>query len=245
MRNQWFIWVLVAAVGVFVLFIFNYQRKADSVALTEIFPDQSKDQDVEYEFVDSKKEAVPAQVSVAVNPQPAVKATPQVAQVPSQTVSPTQTVPAESSTNTPSLASAAQANVSVTTVAKKNAGPKKIDFGKVESNAEPRIESKSRTSSRVANIPSTVSKSSNLSSRKNVSYTIQVASYNDRQSAEVALRGFQATGQQAYIGTRDLGAKGTKYRIYIGQYQTKSEANEKLSELKPKYQGSFVIAPAN
>ena len=217
MRNQWFIWALVAAVGVFVLFIFNYQGKQESVSLSDIFPDQDKkDSGIEYEFVNTPvKETSPSAVQTASQVSQSIpQATEQnVSQVPAAAL----TQPASA---TPPEAQMAQSKL---TAVKTNVTPKTIAFGKVEQ-PETKVETEANNLSKT-------------------SYTIQVASYPDRRSAEIALKGIQAAGQPAYMIARDLGAKGTWYRIYVGKYEKKHEANSKLSELKPKYQNSFIISP--
>ena len=252
MRNQWFIWILVVAVGVFVLYIFNYQNKQDSVSLTEIFPDKNKDDaDIEYEFVGSEKAKEPVASPAA----PAKVAAAPVAQSaqPAQTARLTQpTLQSQVQSQAKAQEPQAQPHVASSgkTASPQAASVKRVrQFGKVnewvtvtEQEPAPAPVAKVQSVARGASSPVTV-KTESASSRTNVPFTIQIGSYNDRQSAEVALKGIQAAGYPAYIGTRDLGAKGTKYRIYVGKYQSKAEANQSLSELKGKYRESFIISP--
>ena len=211
MRGQWFIWALVAAVGIFVLVIFNYQGQQDSLSLSDIFSDYDKESqedkidNIEYEFVDAPKESIPPNIPVLVSPvEPAPVAKP-VSQQLAQPV-PVSKVP-----------DAVKVSPAVS---------KPVDFGKATSNTP--IISKSV-------IPS--------ADTVNAPFTIQIASFKDRESAEVTLKGIQAAGHSAYVVSKDLGAKGTWYRIYVGKFQTKEEANQKLSEIKPNYSSSFVISP--
>ncbi|MDP2652673.1 MAG: SPOR domain-containing protein [Candidatus Omnitrophota bacterium] len=73
-------------------------------------------------------------------------------------------------------------------------------------------------------------------------FTIQVASYKEKSHAELSLKGLLAAGYPASLVAKDLGDKGTWYRIYVGSFQTKDQANEFLSKMKPEYKNSFVIS---
>ena len=243
MRNQWFIWILVAGVGVFVLFVFNYQSKQDSISLTEIFPDQ-KDSDIEYEFVkDGTKEAVPAKTQAMA--QPAQPAQPKV-QLPTQSVDQVTSQPqAQSQTQIASAAKTAPSATAAAPVKRVRQFGKVNEWTTISEEPAPAVKvARAQTPARVESPAQTESaRAASPSPRGNVPYTIQISSYNDRQSAEVALKGIQAAGYPAYIGARDLGAKGTKYRIYVGKYQSKAEADQSLSQLKGKYRDSFIISP--
>ena len=76
-----------------------------------------------------------------------------------------------------------------------------------------------------------------------IPFTIQVSSFKDKTKAELELAGLKAAGHSAYISEVDLKEKGTWYRIYVGNFATKSQADEFLSKLKPTYKDSFVISP--
>jgi len=73
-------------------------------------------------------------------------------------------------------------------------------------------------------------------------FTIQVASFKAKNRAEKALAELNKEGHSsAYIVSKDLGAKGVWYRVYIGKYDTKKQTEEFLKEIKKKYKSSFVI----
>lgn len=74
-------------------------------------------------------------------------------------------------------------------------------------------------------------------------YTIQIASFKDKKLAEEALGKIKAKVPSAYIASRDLGEKGTWYRIYAGQFQARGDAEVLLSNIKQNYDGSFIISP--
>ena len=93
---------------------------------------------------------------------------------------------------------------------------------------------------------STTEKNTGIASEPNLApipFTIQVSSFKDRTKAELALTALKAAGHPAYISEVDLKEKGTWYRIYVGNFDTKSQADEFLSKLKPAYKDSFVISP--
>lgn len=76
-----------------------------------------------------------------------------------------------------------------------------------------------------------------------VAYTIQVASHKDKQKAESLLKDLREAGHPAYLVSRDLGEKGLFYRIYVGTFSTKTEADELLTKIKNQYKDSFIISP--
>jgi len=78
---------------------------------------------------------------------------------------------------------------------------------------------------------------------KTTAYTIQIASFKDKQRAEEALVKIRTKVPSAYIGSRDLGAKGVWYRIYAGQFELRNEAEVTLGSIKKNYDSSFIISP--
>ncbi|OGW97798.1 MAG: hypothetical protein A2Z81_03660 [Omnitrophica WOR_2 bacterium GWA2_45_18] len=74
-------------------------------------------------------------------------------------------------------------------------------------------------------------------------YTIQVLSVNERARADKALEDVRKKGYEPFIVSKDLGAKGTWYRINVGKFDTKPQAEEVLSQIKKDYAGSFIISP--
>jgi len=76
-----------------------------------------------------------------------------------------------------------------------------------------------------------------------IPFTIQVASFKERNLAEKVLDDVKDKNYPAYIMPRDLGEKGVWYRVYIGKFETKSEAQEFLTQVKQNYPNSFIISP--
>tara|TARA_B100000745_G_C19939677_1_gene316753 strand:- start:5 stop:589 length:585 start_codon:yes stop_codon:yes gene_type:complete len=74
-------------------------------------------------------------------------------------------------------------------------------------------------------------------------FTIQISSFRDRGKAEEALSKLQKKDYEGFIQSRNLGAKGTWYRVYVGQFTTKQQADDYLTRVKTDYKDSFVISP--
>jgi len=72
-------------------------------------------------------------------------------------------------------------------------------------------------------------------------FTIQVASFKNEASAKKVVNELSASGHPAFVVDKDLGEKGIWYRIYVGRFQTKQEADRYISQLKDGYQNSFVL----
>ena len=78
---------------------------------------------------------------------------------------------------------------------------------------------------------------------ENIIYTIQIASSKDKAQADKKLKEVQAKGYSPYISERNLGDKGIWYRINVGQFKTKAEAEDTLNKVKADYKDSFIISP--
>ena len=73
--------------------------------------------------------------------------------------------------------------------------------------------------------------------------TVQIASVKDLLKDEEALAKIRINTQSAFISSHDLGAKGVWYRIYVGQFELRSEAEVTLNNVKQSYDSSFIISP--
>ena len=72
-------------------------------------------------------------------------------------------------------------------------------------------------------------------------FTIQVASFREEKYAQSALARLISAGFPGRIVTKDLGDKGVWYRLYVGAFQNKNEAQAYLEKLKEKYSDSLII----
>jgi len=74
-------------------------------------------------------------------------------------------------------------------------------------------------------------------------FTVQIASFKDLKNAEEALTKIRIKTPSAYISSHDLGAKGVWHRVYVGQFELRSEAEVTLNDVKQSYDSSFIISP--
>lgn len=74
-------------------------------------------------------------------------------------------------------------------------------------------------------------------------YTIQIASFQKQSMADNLKKELEGNNYAAYVASRDLGSKGTWYRVYVGQYESKTQAETALNDIKKSYSNSFVISP--
>jgi cell division septation protein DedD len=72
-------------------------------------------------------------------------------------------------------------------------------------------------------------------------YTIQVASFKEKAMADKVAAELKNKNFISHVGSRDLGEKGVWYRVYVGRYETKSQAETNLSSVKALYPDSFII----
>ena len=83
----------------------------------------------------------------------------------------------------------------------------------------------------------------NIATEPAAVYTIQIASFKNKGRAQEALAKIQTNVPSAYIGSRNLGAKGIWYRVYAGRFGQRNEAEMALSGIKQNYDSSFIISP--
>lgn len=78
----------------------------------------------------------------------------------------------------------------------------------------------------------------NLSLEKK--FTIQVASFQDKARAELVSEELKKKGYIPVISAKDLGDKGTWYRVWVGDFESEEKARELLKTLKEDYKDSFI-----
>ncbi len=72
-------------------------------------------------------------------------------------------------------------------------------------------------------------------------YVIQIVASKDQAKAQQTLEQVRAKGYpSAYLVTADLADKGTWYRIYIGGFRSKADAEGALTKVKPFYGDAFL-----
>ena len=73
-------------------------------------------------------------------------------------------------------------------------------------------------------------------------FTIQVSSFKDQKKADLFLAELRKKESTAYLLTKSLGEKGTFYRVCVGQFEQKSQAQAYFQKIKENYKDSFVIS---
>lgn len=68
----------------------------------------------------------------------------------------------------------------------------------------------------------------------NVRYTLQIASYQEKESAEEDVRKMKKLGYAAFIVPSEIEGKGKWYRVRLGSFSNKASAEKLQRELKTK-----------
>lgn len=73
-------------------------------------------------------------------------------------------------------------------------------------------------------------------------FTIQVASFKEKGMADKMAEELRKKNFVSSVGQRNLGDKGIWYRVYVGQYESKAQAEANLGAVKAIQPNSFVIS---
>lgn len=71
-------------------------------------------------------------------------------------------------------------------------------------------------------------------------FTIQAASFQDKAKADSAAGSLKKKGYLPTVEMADLGAKGIWYRVYVGGFATKEEAQGFLEAIKKDNPSAFI-----
>ncbi|WDT82550.1 MAG: SPOR domain-containing protein [Candidatus Manganitrophus sp.] len=72
-------------------------------------------------------------------------------------------------------------------------------------------------------------------------YTIQVASFADQKGAETLSQKLKKKGYEAYVAAGEVPEKGTRYRVRIGHYPSRAEAQKAAEGIQEAEKLSFLI----
>jgi cell division septation protein DedD len=72
-------------------------------------------------------------------------------------------------------------------------------------------------------------------------YTIQVASFSDKKGAETLSQKLKKKGYDAYVAAGEVPEKGTRYRVRIGHYPSRSDAQRAAERIQEAEKLSFLI----
>lgn len=94
------------------------------------------------------------------------------------------------------------------------------------------------------NVAQKTSTSLNTSVNLNGStYAVQVLSIKDKSKAIKIVDSLKQKGLEAFFQEKNLGDKGTIFRIYAGNFNQKSQAEDALSKVKGEYKDAFILVP--
>jgi len=71
-------------------------------------------------------------------------------------------------------------------------------------------------------------------------FAIQVASFHDLSRAESLVEELKKESYRAYVSPEDLEKQGRWYRVRVGNFKTKEEAESQLPKLKEKFVDCFI-----
>lgn len=72
-------------------------------------------------------------------------------------------------------------------------------------------------------------------------FSLQIGSFQEATSAQELVRQYQARGYSPKIKTLELPSKGTWYKVYIGSYSNREEADSARADVAAKYKGAPLI----
>lgn len=76
---------------------------------------------------------------------------------------------------------------------------------------------------------------------ESAAFTIQVASFKEKNYAQKALDKLKSQGYSGEVVTKDLNNKGIWHRVYVGAFQEKGEAQNYLAKIRDFYPDSLII----
>ncbi len=75
----------------------------------------------------------------------------------------------------------------------------------------------------------------------NLSYAVQLYSFQEQMRADTMVNKLKAEGVPAYAQISDLGNKGTWYRVRVGSYKSADEAKAMLVALIKDHKDSIIV----
>ena len=94
----------------------------------------------------------------------------------------------------------------------------------------------------LASAPPPASKPAGPAAATRAGYAVQVAAVNVKGEAETRVKRLQAKGYSAYVETS---ASGSSYRVRVGPFKTKGDADEAANRLKKEERVSPWVTPLN
>jgi cell division protein FtsN len=216
-KNAWLLWIFIIGVIVTIFVSFNYEGGRNLAPLSEIFPDEDKKQNVEYEFVDSDMnnvKTVEKHYDTTAHDEKMIHSK----DVSKKDISPT---------------------INKKKLTFKNGSTSSSTVGEFKTNVT-KIKIPERLKKEQASANTTVKEV--VKTRAKAAYTIQVASFKKQERANQKLEVLLKGGYEAYVKIRDLKDKGIWYRVCVGNFVTKKEVTEYHLKFKKKHKDSFIVS---
>ena len=119
------------------------------------------------------------------------------------------------------------------------ASPGDVEYEFVKTDGTPQTQQMSAMTTKPA--PTTAAKNQTAVSPQ-LPFSIQVGSFKEENKAQQVLQELQKKQYSgAFVLQRDLKDKGVWYRVYVGQFETKSAAETSLPQVKNNYKDSFIV----
>jgi cell division septation protein DedD len=85
------------------------------------------------------------------------------------------------------------------------------------------------------------SAASNIPMSENGSYSVQVSSWESEQKADVEADVFKRVGFPAFVEEKHVAGEGTRYRVYIGKYDTDRDAHSSGQKMLPMLESGYLV----
>ncbi len=139
----------------------------------------------------------------------------------------------------PQLAAPAQPDTKAAPATAPMGGSGATDSARVKEQTPPAIEAPTPTPKPASSATAVAAKAE----RPPEKYTVQVSAFEEPQAAENLSSHLREKGYRAYTMAKRLPGRGTWYRVRIGRFDTRQEAEEMAAQLERKENLSTFITP--
>ncbi len=117
---------------------------------------------------------------------------------------------------------------------KPNSAPQEGKVEKKQPAAEPQAKLQSAPAPKPAQLPTKKETAQPSSAASKIKYTLQFASYQEKELADADVKKLKQRGYAAFIVAADVSGKGTWHRVRIGSFSNKGAAEKLQKEIKSK-----------
>lgn len=73
-------------------------------------------------------------------------------------------------------------------------------------------------------------------------FAIQISSLKDKAKAQKLVEEIKKKNFPSYLNESNLGEKGIYYRVYVGRFESRKQAEEALATLQSDYKNIFIVS---